>query len=260
MKQGEAFTKVRSVYENHVYKLFDRLDPTGYNTAKLKKFFTHLSDKEFIQYALKCIKQDDLIFSLEIDELNDKLTLAELEDIANENDIKLEEYIFMPYRNPNGKPMVSLTRCPVLYCQIRRFFQQILQHKNSIASKNDKINPLTGQVINEDKTASTTNIQTYGLTVLNQKNTLKELLGPRADDSVSKADMMSQIENSGVYRMSNSVILTENKQAMKTAETFAKAAGINIHFKRNKLDANATGTEGFTQEEIDDIFSETVDE
>ena len=123
--------------------------------------------------------------------------------------------------------------------------------------KNDKINPLTGQVINEDKTASTTNIQTYGLTVLNQKDTLKELLGPRADDPVSKADMMSQIENSGVYRMDNSVILTENKQAINTAETFAKAAGIDIKFKRNNL---SNSQQQFTQEELSEIFSEEIED
>ena len=256
MKQGEAFKKIRSKYEKQVLNLFDRLDPVGYNSAKIKKFFANLNDKEFIEYAKKCLTQDDFIFSLDIDEMNDPLTLDEIENIANENDIKLEEYIFMPYRNSVDRPMVSLTRIPVLYCQIRRFFQQILQHKNSIASKNDKINPLTGQVINEDKTASTTNIQTYGLTVLNQKNTLKELLGPRADDPVSKADMMSQIENSGMYRMDNSVILTENKQAIKTAETFAKAAGIEIRFKRNELNSN----ENFTQEELNEIFSDKIEE
>lgn len=256
MKQGEEFKKIRVKYEKQVLNLFYRLDPAGFNTAKLKKFFANLNDKEFIEYAKRCLTQDDLVFPLDIDEMNDTLTLAEIEDIANENDIKLEEYIFMPYRNTVKTPMVSLTRVPVVYCQIRRFFQQILQHKNSIASKNDKINPLTGQVVNEDKTASTTNIQTYGLTVLNQKNTLKELLGPRADDPVSKADMMSQIENSGIYRMDNSIILTENKQAIKTAEAFAKAAGIDIKFKRNNL----SNEQQFTQEELNEIFSDEIED
>jgi hypothetical protein len=257
MKQGEALKKVRTKYENMVYALYDRLDPSGFNTARYKKFFNNLSDKQFIEYAKKCLSQDDFIFSLDIDEMRDDLSLAEIKEIAEENNVKLEEYLIMPYRNTNKDPMVSLTRVPVLYCQIRRFFQQILQHKNSIASKNDKINPLTGQVINEDKTASTTNIQTYGLTVLNQKDTLKELLGPRADDPVSKADMMSQIENSGVYRMNNSIILTENKQAINTAETFAKAAGIDIKFKRNNL---SNSQQQFTQEELSEIFSEEIED
>ena len=256
MKQGEAFKKVRTKYENMVYAFYDRLDPSGYNTAKYKKFFNAINDKQFVEYAKRCLSQDDFIFSYDSDEMNDDISLAELKEIAEEYDIKLEEYLILPYRNSNKEPMISLTRVPVVYCQIRRFLQQILQHKNSIASKNDKINPLTGQVINEDKTASTTNIQTYGLTVLNQKNTLKELLGPRADDPVSKADMMSQIENSGVYRMDNSVILTENKQAINTAETFAKAAGIDIKFKRNNL----SNEQQFTKEELSEIFSEEIED
>lgn len=256
MKQGEALKKIRTKYEQQIYKFYDRIDPSGFNTGKMKKFFSKLNDKQFLEFAKKCLTQDDFILSLDIDELTDKLTLQEIEDIANENDIKLEEYIFMPYRNTAKKPMISLTRLPVLYCQIKRFFHQILQEKNSVASKNEKTNPLTGQVINEDKTASTTNIQTYGLTVLNQKNTLKELLGPRADDSVSKADMMSQIENSGIYRMDNSVIITENKQSIKTAETFAKAAGIDIKFKRNDLSKETE----FTEEELKEIFSDKVEE
>ena len=187
--------------------------------------------------------------------------MAKIAKIAEDEKIKLTEYIFMPFRNPTGKPMCTLTRVPVIYSQIRRFFGQILQHKNSISNKNDRINPLTGQVIDEDKTASETNIQTYALSVMNQKNVIKEMLGPRADDHVAKQNMLTQIENSGVYRMSNTTMRTENKQAVMTAEAFAKAAGVELRFARNKhSEAETESIENFSEEDLALAFADIYEE
>ena len=120
-----------------------------------------------------------------------KMSIEKIEAIAKKHTIRLTEFIFMPFRNPNGKPLCTLSRSPIIYCPIRRFFQQMLVHKNSLSNDNSNINPITGQVVNDDKTASTTNVQTYALAVTNQKNALKEFLGPRADDPVSKQQMLT---------------------------------------------------------------------
>ena len=262
MVSGDKLKQIRKKYENQIYQLFDKLDESGYNTEQYKKNIGGMSDKEFIEMCIQMLKKDDFNLSLEIDTMHDSLTLKKIKKIAEDENVKLTEYVFMPFRNPGGKPMCTLTRVPVIYSQIRRFFGQILQHKNSISNKNNRINPLTGQVIDEDKTASETNIQTYALSVMNQKNVIKESLGPRSDDHVAKQNMLSQIENSGIYRMSNTTMRTENKQSVMTAEAFAQAAGIEMKFARKKN--NEVGQEvldpEFTSEDIDMIFSDVYDE
>ena len=261
MVSSDKLKTIRAKYEKQIYNLFDKLDSSGYNTEQYKKNIGKMSDREFIDMCINMIKKDDFNLFLEIDTKHDDLTLARIAKIAEDENIKLTEYIFMPFRNPTGKPMCTLTRVPVIYSQIRRFFGQILQHKNSISNKNDRINPLTGQVIDEDKTASETNIQTYALSVMNQKNVIKEMLGPRADDHVAKQNMLTQIENSGVYRMSNTTMRTENKQAVMTAEAFAKAAGVELRFARNKpSEARTESLENFSEEDLALAFADVYEE
>lgn len=265
MVNSDKIKAIRAKYEKWAYNLFDKLDSSGYNTEQYRKNFGKMSDKEFIDMCVNMLKKDDFNLSLEIDTKHDDLTLNKIAKIAEDEGIKLTEYVFMPFRNPSGKPMCTLTRVPVIYSQIRRFFGQILQHKNSISNKNTRINPLTGQVIDEDKTASETNIQTYALSVMNQKNVIKEMLGPRADDHVAKQNMLAQIENSGVYRMSNTTMRTENKQSIMTTEAFARAAGIELKFARNKHNNENVSSEElnnsrFTDEELELAFSDDYEE
>ena len=66
--------------------------------------------------------------------------------------------------------------------------------------------------------------------ITNRKNALKEYLGPRSDDHVAKRDMLAQIENTGSFRLADTNLQTHNRQAINTAEVFAKAAGVYMRF------------------------------
>ena len=234
---AEQFKKIRKKYEENIYKLMDDIDPSGFNADTYRIAFAKMSDKQFIDLMKKYIEQDDLNLFIDINQLekkkSDNITLEKIKAIADKWKISLFEYIFMPFRNPKGKPMCTLTKVPIIYCPIRRFFQQMLQHKNSISNSSDHINPLTGQVVQEDKTASTTNVQTYALAATNQTNALKEFLGPRADDQVSKQQMLNTIVSTGDVRLSDLDIRTHNKQAVNTTEVFCKAAGLEVKFSGN---------------------------
>jgi hypothetical protein len=237
MVPAEKLKSIRKKYEAKVYELFNDLDESGFNSETYKNSFSKMSDKDFIQMCKNFIAKDDMNFSIDINQMESdkegKITLDKIKKVADKHNIKLVEYVFMPFRNTKEEPMCTLTRVPILYCQIRRFFQQMLQHKNSISNNNSKINPLTGQVINDDKTASTTNIQTYALTITNREAALKEYLGPRADDTVAKQEMLTQIEQTGRFRLEDTTMQTHNRQSVNTAETFAKAAGVIIEFAGN---------------------------
>ena len=234
---AEQFKKIRKKYEENIYKLMDDIDPSGFNADTYRIAFSKMSDKQFIDLMKKYIEQDDLNLFIDINQLekkqSDNMTLEKIKAIADRWKISLFEYVFMPFRNPKGIPMCTLTKVPIIYCPIRRFFQQMLQHKNSISNSSDHINPLTGQVVQEDKTASTTNVQTYALAATNQNNALKEFLGPRADDQVSKQQMLNTIVSTGDVRLSDLDIQTHNKQAVNTTEVFCKAAGLEVQFSGN---------------------------
>ena len=204
MVSSDKLKSIRKKYEEKVYELFDDLDNSGFNSDTYRQSFSKMNDRDFIDMCKNMMTKDDFIFSIDVNQLasekDGKITLDQIRHVADKHKIKLVEYVFMPFRNNKKEPMCTFTRVPIVYCQVRRFFQQMLQHKNSISNDNSKINPLTGQVINDDKTASTTNIQTYALTITNRGNALKEYLGPRADDNVAKQDMLTQIENTGRFR------------------------------------------------------------
>jgi hypothetical protein len=237
MVPNEKLKQIRKKYESLVFELFDDLDESGFNSETYKTSFSKMNDKEFIDMAKQLLIKDDFVFSIDTNQLESekegKITLDKIKRVADKHKIKLVEYVFMPFRNTKKEPMCTLTRVPILYCQVRRFFQQMLQHKNSISNDNSKINPLTGQVVQSDKTASTTNIQTYALTITNREAALKEYLGPRADDNVAKQEMLTQIEQTGRFSLDNTTMQTHNRQSVNTAETFAKAAGVVVEFSGN---------------------------
>lgn len=233
--------QIRKKYEEKLYQLLDDFDPSHFNSNKYRKAFAKMSNAEFINMAKTMLDpdHDDFIFSVDINEMDrnnaNELTLEKVKKISEKWKIPLEEYVIMPFRNPEdpNHPMVTLTPIPIVYCQIRRFFQQMLQHKNAISNDNANINPITGQVTKEDKTASTTNVQTYALVVTNEKKALKEFLGPRADDTVSKQQMLTEIEKTGTVRLDDLDIKTHNKQSINTVETFMKAACLDVKFEGN---------------------------
>lgn len=133
---AEQFKKIRKKYEENIYKLMDDIDPSGFNADTYRIAFAKMSDKQFIDLMKKYIEQDDLNLFVDINQLekkkSDNMTLEKIKAIADKWKISLFEYVFMPFRNPKGKPMCTLTKVPIIYCPIRRFFQQMLQHKNFV--------------------------------------------------------------------------------------------------------------------------------
>ena len=239
MVSANKLKQIRKKYENQIFELMNDIDKTGYNAQVYKDSFAKMSDKQFIDIMKRMITQDDFNLSVDINQSekdpNKQIQLEQIEAIAKKHKVRLTEYVFMPFRNPKGKPMCTLSRVPIIYCPIKRFFQQMLIHKNALSNNNERINPVTGQVVDEDKTASTTNVQTYALAVTNQYNALKEFLGPRADDPVSKQQMLTQIEQVGEVNIADLDIQTHNKQSINTAEVYAEAAGIDLRFAGNDL-------------------------
>ena len=84
---------------------------------------------------------------------------------------------------------------------------------------------LTGQVTGEDKNSRSSDMENLNLVAINANETLKELLGPRADDNVMKNEMLQQIALTGNVTLSNMTNDLENKTALNTLNVFFTGMG-----------------------------------
>ena len=208
--------------QNQIYALMDALDPSQYNSNRYREIFSKMNDKTFTEF-MKNIRLNFEISSL--DHKNGYPKMKKIVDVAKKFNIPLTEYVMFPHTNPDNpsNPSVSATKLPIFYIPIRKL-QQMLDKKNKATANNDQTNAITGQVIGESKSASLNDTQTFALVTTNQNNSIKELLGPRADDLESKIQMLEQIERYGEVSLSDLNIRTENKQAYNTMEVFLKGA------------------------------------
>ena len=107
----------------------------------------------------------------------------------------------------------------------------MVSKKNSASGDIDKINPLVGTVTSDSKSAGMNDTQTFGLIATGQTSTIKELLGPRADDEKSKQQMLHRIEEHGSVSLKDLHVTPRNKQALNTLSVFLKSVGIKIDIK-----------------------------
>ena len=172
----------RKKIEEKVYKVMKLLDPQGYNEKKYKKLFSSMSDAQFTRWMNKFLSEEDFNFNLEITPFEKNHTDLDLKDIKAAADylgVPLDEYIYLPFVNPNEQPIRSREVTPVGYVFSRRL-EQILSKKNSYSSEISLRDSKTGQVTSSDKSGRVSDVENYALLTLGAKDALKEFLGPRA--------------------------------------------------------------------------------
>lgn len=233
----------RKIAEEKICTLMDDIEgiKNGYNSTRYRQYFKSMSDAQFVAF-MKRIDTDDanpdsstrerLFFELNQSTKTGSPTLSKIVSLAKKYGVKLNEHVFFPHKNPEhpDRPMVTRTPIPVLLIPVR-CLQQMLPKKNAASSNTDSVNQYTGQVTGESKAASLNDTQTASLATTGEFNVIKEFLGPRADDHVSKQQMLRSIENSGKVALSELNIETKNKRAVNTLEVYLRGAG----FKTNLL-------------------------
>jgi len=215
----------------HMVETFD--DSSKYNTVAYKNLFSKMSDKEFKEFMRKLLNEEEYV-SLEIDTSKKELTLDKVFKKCESLGYKTHKYI--KYRdNKSGDGTESVTPFPtlILYIQVKRL-QQMIDKKNSASGNIDKINPLTGGVTSDSKSASINDTQLAGLITTKQFSSIKELMGPRSDDFHSKKSFLHYIEENGAVSLKNLSIRTGNKQALETLAVFMKGVHIDMKIKSNE--------------------------
>lgn len=239
-----VFNKSKRIkMESLIYDVFSALDPTNANTDKYKAMFKKMSDAEFENFFKRLFKDEDAYLILEVVDYERDVTIEGIEKAAKILGVPLFEKIAMPSLNGDkNNPIVTKQPAPVGYLHIKRM-QQVLSKKNSMSTDSDERSALTGQVIGHDKNARGSDVENFSLVTLGADNALKEFLGPRADDPVMKAQMMSEISKKGYVSLSELTSDVKNKTTLNTVDVFMTSMGIKTDLVTKGLALNKTLTE-----------------
>lgn len=219
----------RKVVMEYLDKFFNTLDPSGANSKLYHEKFDKMSDQQFDQYFRKFLENDKANLYLEIVEYERDLKIEDVEKCAELTGVPLFERIAMPYLtgDPNNV-IVSKEACPVGYIHEKRM-PQTLMKKSAASIKTDKRNPLSGQVVGDDKNARNSDSEVYSLATLGANKALSEFLGPRADDMRAKNEMYAEIAKNGYVSMEDLTDDVYNKVALNTFDMYFLMQGLRTN-------------------------------
>ena len=219
----------RKVVMEYLDKFFNTLDPSGANSKLYHEKIDHMSDQQFDQYFRKFLNNDKQNFYLEIVEYERDLKIEDIEKCAEIMTVPLFERIAMPYLTMDkNNVVVSTTPVPVGFIHEKRM-PQTLMKKSAASIKTDKRNPLSGQVVGDDKNARNSDSEVYSLATLGANAALKEFLGPRADDMRAKNEMYAEIAKNGYVAMEDLTDDVYNKVALNTFDMYFLMQGLRTN-------------------------------
>ena len=219
--------KNRKQIEKLIYEVFDALDPSGVNTKRYKDQFSKMNDKEFADFMQEFLSDPNDNFTCDIIEFDDDdLSIDNAEKAANILGIPLMETVYMPHLTMDKNNVVATKeKCLVGYINVKRT-QQLLHKKNSLSTSADKISPITGQVIGDDKNSRVIDMEGSMLVALNCNEILKEFYGPRADDHHMKRQMNQAIADKGYVSLDELESVSTNKVTLNTINTYLIGMGL----------------------------------
>jgi hypothetical protein len=225
--------------ENKIYELLDDLEgcKDGYNSNVYKNYFASLSDAEFKKFMDRLANEEwfNLYFEIKMTDKKKAPNMNRIKKVLDKYKIPMCEYVVQPYKNLDVEnPPISTNPVPVFYGLVRPL-QQLLSKKEAYSSDRDHVNLLTNQVTGSSKSSTFSNMQSIALTTSNQFDTLKELLGPRSDDEVSKKKMLDQIADTGDFDINSIPVRTKDKQSIETVRVMLVGAGLRVSFGKDKL-------------------------
>lgn len=217
---------IRKKMESLVYSIFGALDDTGANVDKYKEFFSSMSDGQFDTFCKDFFKNEDQYLILDVADYERDLKMENVEKAANILDIPLFEKVAMPFVNMDtNEPVVTKFEVPVGFVHLKRV-QQILSKKNTTSTEISSRSALTGQVVGKDKNARDSDTENFALVTLEATDTLRELLGPRADDMVMKNEMYTKIAKDGYVSLNDLTYNVDNKTTLNVLDAYLIAMGL----------------------------------
>lgn len=227
-------SKDRKEYENFIYDIMNTLDPTEENSIIYRKKFSSMNDKKFENWLRNFLNDEDSNFTLEIVPYKRELSLKNIEKAANKIGVPLLEKVALPFENPEGDVVWTATEVPVIYINIKRV-QQMIAKKNAMSTSIEMRDSKSGQVTGDDKNARNSDVENIALIAINADETLKEMVGPRSDNLVAKAEMLKKIAKDGYVSNQDYKINNFDKIAINTMDVYFLAAGIKTNLVTDGL-------------------------
>ena len=226
----KSIKEKRKYFMDYLTEMYDILDPSGTNTKMLKDKYDKMSDEEFSK-SVEAFFNDESIkgFYLEMVEFERELTLENVFKCAEAKNIPLFEYVATPHINGDvDNAIVTPEPVPDGYIHAKRM-QQTLLKKNSGSIRIDERNPKTGQVTGHDKSATTSNVETYSMVATGATQALRELMGPRADNMVAKNEMYNAIQRDGYVSLDELSNNQEDKVALNSLDVYFTMQGFRTN-------------------------------
>lgn len=216
----------RAKMEKLIYDTFGALDPTGANVTKYRNLFKSMSDQQFDTFFKNLFASDIDFLTLDVIDYEIDLRLEHVEAAAKVLGVPLTEHVALPHVNKDkDNPIMTKQEVIVGYLHIKRM-QQMLSKKNTTSTDVGERSALTGQVTGKDKNARDSDSENFALVTLDAEQTLKEFLGPRADDRVMKAEMYADISRKGYSTLSGLTQDVNNKATLTAVDAYLIGMGI----------------------------------
>lgn len=211
---------------DYICTALDKLEGGSVNSSRYRKEWEAMSDKQFLEFMTKLRDNEDKqMVYLEIVEFERDIKLENIQACADFMHVPLYERVAIPDVTGNDQNVVVTPQpVPVGYAHYKRMQQTVLK-KNSASIQVSKKNPLTGQVVSDEKTVRNTDVETYAMMSLGAKEALREFLGPRADDPVMENQMYTSIANNGYARLEDLTSNPDNKVALNTLAVYFMMQG-----------------------------------
>jgi hypothetical protein len=185
-----------------------------------------MSDAQFDSFFKNFFKNENLYLILDVVDYERDIRIEHVENAAKILGVPLFEKVAMPFVNKNKEnPVIGKYEVPVGYVHIKRV-QQLLKKKNTTSTDISSRSAITGQVVGKDKNARDSDTENFALVTLNATNTLREFIGPRADDMVMKNEMYSAIAKDGYVSLDSLSNNVENKVTLNALDVHLIGMGI----------------------------------
>lgn len=209
-----------------IEKFFNILDTTGANTKKYKEMLGPLSEPGWKKFFKEFFSNEDHYLILDMVDYERTVTVEQLEEAADLLGIPLYEYMSMPHITmDNENPMVTPHKVPVGYIHIKRP-QQTVMKKNGMSTGSSQRAGITNQVTGDDKNGRESDLENSMLVSMGMEKTLKELNGPRADDSIAEKEMLQSISAKGYFNLDELTNDVENKATLNAVDTYFLGMGL----------------------------------
>jgi hypothetical protein len=230
----------RKKMEDLIYGVFDDMDSSKTNSNKYRQMFSKMNDQQFDTFFKKFFASEDEYLVIDVVDYERDLRIEDVEKAAKRLGVPLFEKVAMPFVNKDtNNPIMTKFEVPVGFIHVKRM-QQILSKKNTTSTEVGSRSALTGQVVGRDKNARDSDSENFALVTIDATETLRELMGPRADDMVMKNEMYSSIAKNGFVSLNGLTNDVDNKVTLNAVDVHLIGMGIKSDLITDNLTVKKT--------------------